>query len=65
MQQVSLVINFHLPPKSGEFLAQGWPRWKGVAVIFGTNSDVGFTKNIERYYHLRVEEIPLDTVDWI
>jgi translation initiation factor 4A len=68
VQQVSLVINFDLPSnmnylhrigRSGRFGR------KGVAINFVTNNDVRTMKEIEKYYHTQIEEMPMDIADMI
>jgi translation initiation factor 4A len=69
VQQVSLVINFDLPPNMENYLHRigrsGRFGRKGVAINFVTNSDVRSMKDIERYYHTQIEEMPMDIADLI
>jgi len=69
VQQVSLVINFDLPPNMENYLHRigrsGRFGRKGVAINFVTNSDVRAMKDIERYYHTQIEEMPQDIADLI
>merc|ERR1712232_304289 len=66
VQQVSLVVNYELPLQTENYLHRigrsGRFGRKGVAINFVTNSDVRAMKNIERYYHTQVEEMPMDIV---
>jgi translation initiation factor 4A len=69
VQQVSLVINFDLPGNIENYLHRigrsGRFGRKGVAINFVTNSDVRTMKDIEKYYHTQIEEMPMDIADMI
>jgi len=69
VQQVSLVINFDLPPNMENYLHRigrsGRFGRKGVAINFVTNNDVRAMKDVERYYHTQIEEMPMDIADLI
>merc|ERR1712206_69323 len=69
VQQVSLVINYELPQSLENYLHRigrsGRFGRKGVAINFVTNSDVRTMKDIERYYHTQIEEMPMDIADLI
>merc|ERR1712045_307107 len=69
VQQVSLVINYDLPVKMENYLHRigrsGRFGRKGVAINFVTNNDVRTMKDIERYYHTQIEEMPMDIADLI
>jgi len=69
VQQVSLVINYDLPPNMENYLHRigrsGRFGRKGVAINFVTNPDVRTMKDIERYYHTQIEEMPMDIADMI
>jgi len=69
VQQVSLVINYDLPQNMENYLHRigrsGRFGRKGVAINFVTNSDVRTMKDIERYYHTQIEEMPMDIADLI
>merc|ERR1719159_1292270 len=69
VQQVSLVINYDLPQNVENYLHRigrsGRFGRKGVAINFVTNSDVRAMKDIERYYHTQIEEMPMDIADMI
>jgi len=69
VQQVSLVINFDLPQNMENYLHRigrsGRFGRKGAAINFVTNKDVGAMKDIERYYHTQIEEMPNDIADLI
>merc|ERR1712029_156826 len=69
VQQVSLVINYDLPQKMENYLHRigrsGRFGRKGVAINFVTNSDVRTMKDIEKFYHTQVEEMPMDIADLI
>jgi len=68
-QQASLVINFDLPPNLENYLHRigrsGRCGRKGVAISFVTNNDVRSMKDIEKYYHIQIEEMPMDIADMI
>jgi len=67
VQQVSLVINYDLPPKMENYLHRigrsGRFGRKGVAINFVTKNEVRSMKDIERYYHTQIEEMPMDVAD--
>merc|ERR1712093_620270 len=69
VQQVSLVINYDLPQHMENYLHRigrsGRFGRKGVAINFVANSDVRPMKEIERYYHTQIEEMPMDIADLI
>jgi len=69
VQQVSLVINFDLPGNLENYLDRigrsGRFGRKGVAINFVTNNDVRVMKDIEKYYHTQIEEMPMDIADMI
>lgn len=69
VQQVSLVINYDLPSNMENYLHRigrsGRFGRKGVAINFVTNQDVRTMKDIERYYHTQIEEMPMDIADLI
>merc|ERR1711894_178503 len=67
VQQVSLVINYDLPVKMENYLHRigrsGRFGRKGVAINFVTTRDVRSMKDIERYYHTQIEEMPNNIAD--
>jgi len=69
VQQVSLVINYDLPPNNENYLHRigrsGRFGRKGAAINFVTNSDVRVMKDIEKYYHTQIEELPMDVANLI
>jgi len=69
VQQVSLVINYDLPQNMENYLHRigrsGRFGRKGVAINFVTNSDVRATREIEKFYHTQIEEMPADIADLI
>jgi len=69
VQQVSLVINYDLPQCMENYLHRigrsGRFGRKGVAINFVTNNDVRAMKDIEKFYHTQIEEMPMDIADLI
>jgi len=69
VQQVNLVINYDLPQQMENYIHRigrsGRFGRKGAAINFVTNSDVRAMKDIERYYHTQIEEMPMDIADLI
>jgi len=65
----AVVVNFDLPANMENYLhrvgrAQRFGR-KHVAINFVTNHDVRTMKDIEKYYHTQIEEMPMDIADLI
>merc|ERR1712217_203809 len=69
VQQVSLVMNYDLPRDLENYLHRigrsGRFGRKGVAINFVTNGDVRTMRDIEKYYHTQIEEMPMDIADLI
>merc|ERR1719245_450619 len=69
VQQVSLVINYDLPQSMENYLHRigrsGRFGRKGAAINFVTNQDVHTMKDIERFFHTQIEEMPMDIADLI
>lgn len=69
VQQVSLVINYDLPSNMENYLHRigrsGRFGRKGFAINFVTNSDVRNMKELERFYHTQIEELPWNIADMI
>jgi len=67
VQQVSLVMNYDLPTNMENYLHRigrsGRFGRKGVAINFVTDRDVRAMRDIERFYHTQVEELPADIAD--
>merc|ERR550537_868733 len=69
VQQVSLVINFDLPQNMENYLHRigrsGRFGRKGVAINFVTANDWKQLKELERYYHTQIEEMPMDIAEML
>merc|ERR1711959_244411 len=69
VQQVSLVINYDLPQNLENYLHRigrsGRFGRKGVAINFTTGKDWGHLKDLERYYHTQIEEMPMDIAEML
>merc|ERR1739845_25486 len=69
VQQVSLVINYDLPKNLENYLHRigrsGRFGRKGVAINFVTNKDVGTMRDIEKFYHTQIEQLPMNIADMI
>jgi len=69
VQQVSLVINYDLPPNLENYLHRigrsGRFGRKGVAINFVTTNDVKSMKDIEKYYQTQIEEMPIEIANMI
>lgn len=67
VQQVSLVVNYDLPPNTENYLHRigrsGRFGRKGVAINFVTSRDARTLKDIERYYQTQIEELPADIAE--
>merc|ERR1711975_70414 len=64
VQQVNLVINFDLPREVENYLHRigrsGRYGRKGTAISFVTDQDVRKMKEIEKYFHTQMDELPAD-----
>ena len=69
VQQVSLVINYDLPTNRELYIHRigrsGRFGRKGVAINMVRDEDVGILTDIERFYSIRIEEMPMDVGDLI
>src|ERR1700741_243123 len=69
VQQVSIVINFDLPPHLENYLHRigrsGRFGREGVAINFVTIEDVPMLKEIEKHYNTQIDEMPTDLTKYI
>merc|ERR1711912_52081 len=69
VQQVSLVMNFGLPSSLENYLHRigrsGRFGRKVVAINFVTSADWKQLKELERYYHTQIEEMPMDIAEML
>jgi translation initiation factor 4A len=69
VQQVSMVINYDLPTNRENYIHRigrsGRFGRKGVAINFVTEADFPYLKDIEDFYHTKIEEMPMDIADLI
>jgi translation initiation factor 4A len=69
VQQVSLVINYDLPSSKENYVHRigrgGRFGRKGVAINFVTAEDVPMLREIEKFYHTQIEEMPMDVANLI
>merc|ERR1712124_102923 len=69
VQQVNLVINYDMPRDVENYLHRigrsGRYGRKGAAINFVTDFDVRKMKDIEKYYHTQIEELPADIKDLV
>lgn len=67
VQQVSLVINYDLPSNRENYIHRigrgGRFGRKGVAINFITEDDRRTLKDIETFYHTKIEEMPMNVAD--
>lgn len=67
VQQVSLVINYDLPLDNANYIHRigrsGRFGRKGVAINFTTNEDIRDLHDIEKYYSIKIEELPMNVSD--
>ncbi|CCD22741.1 ATP-dependent RNA helicase FAL1 NDAI_0A05860 [Naumovozyma dairenensis CBS 421] len=67
VQQVSLVINYDLPENMENYIHRigrsGRFGRKGVAINFITKSDGSTLKEIERFYHIKINPMPANLAD--
>jgi len=65
-QQLSAVINVDFPFDPEDFLHRSGrkPRFqRGVAIHFITNQEVAAMREVERYFAVQIEEMPMDIAD--
>ena len=69
VQQVSLVINYDLPFKRESYIHRigrsGRFGRKGVAINFIKEDDVRGLRDLERFYRIRIDEMPANVADMI
>eukprot|EP00899_Mesostigma_viride_P025775 jgi/Mesvir1/6382/Mv12117-RA.1 len=69
MQQVSLVINYDLPYRHELYIHRmgraGRFGRKGVAINFVLNDDIRILRDIEQYYSIQIDELPINVADLI
>ncbi|KAJ3691984.1 hypothetical protein LUZ60_012334 [Juncus effusus] len=69
VQQVSLVINYDLPIQAESYLHRigrsGRFGRKGVAINFVAREDEKMVMDIQRFYNVRIEELPANVADLI
>jgi len=67
VQQVSLVINYDLPLNREFYIHRigrsGRFGRKGVAINFATNDDVRILRDIEQYYSIQIDEMPMNVAE--
>lgn len=69
VQQVSLVINYDLPPNRELYIHRigrsGRFGRKGVAINFVKDNDIRILRDIEQYYSTQIDEMPMNFADLI
>jgi ATP-dependent RNA helicase len=69
VQQVSLVINYDLPPNRELYIHRigrsGRFGRKGVAINFVKSDDIKILRDIEQYYSTQIDEMPMNVTDLI
>ena len=69
VQQVSLVINYDLPANRENYIHRigrsGRFGRKGVAINFVTADDIRMLREVQDFYHTKIEEMPMNVADLI
>eukprot|EP00415_Alexandrium_ostenfeldii_P001013 UN1013 len=69
VQQVSLVLSYDLPNSRELYLHRigrsGRFGRKGVAINFVKNDDIRILRDIEQYYSMQIDEMPMNVADLI
>jgi len=67
IQQISLVINYDLPTNKENYVHRigrgGRFGRKGVSINFVTDRDTPMLKEIEKFYHTHILEMPMNIAD--
>lgn len=67
VQQVSLVINYDLPPNKENYIHRigrsGRFGRKGVSINFVTKDEAGMLRELEQFYNCTIEEMPANIAD--
>ncbi|KAH6866061.1 P-loop containing nucleoside triphosphate hydrolase protein [Coprinopsis sp. MPI-PUGE-AT-0042] len=66
VQQVSLIINYDLPTDRENYIHRiGRFDRKGAVINFATSEDISMLRDIEEFYTVGIDEMPLNVADFI
>mmetsp|Transcript_130236 Transcript_130236/g.364449 ORF Transcript_130236/g.364449 Transcript_130236/m.364449 type:complete len:98 (-) Transcript_130236:18-311(-) len=63
LEHVSLVVNYDLPRRPWEYARRMHVAGRSVAISFVTQEDGAALEEIEAYFSIHIDELPIDIAD--